>query len=280
MEPIEASFLSKLRRAEKHVQELEVEIAKYGDRRPYSMSPVLKGKKHTGKWKLQFSERPENTDIGIVAADVVYNLRSGLDHLACALNPPTKRRHVYFPIYFPGVWEEPVPGENEERAKARGRWKTDTETMRPEAVAILKKLQPREDGGKNDPTVSFLKALNVLSNKDRHQRLPFIAPGLQGVTLKFWDGGGNELPGKVRDPGTNNVAYEDGAIVNAPPGAVKVQIDGTPAIAVQVGDPGNYLRLDSALSNSIIKTREFVVTPLIPYLYAPPSKKARPKKGK
>ena len=88
-----------------------------------------------------------------------------------------------FPIFWQGVWEPPVPGDDEERTKARQRWRTYTREMRPEAIAHLKWLQPPDTGGSND-RLDVLTVINRLSNTDRHSKLPVISTGLKHCQVR------------------------------------------------------------------------------------------------
>lgn len=105
--PIEPSYLAKLRRGDKHIKELERVIYRYRSRHPYE---ARGGKAERDAWRLHFTEYPENTDIPIVAADGIYNIRSALDHLRGALVPKKREHKGYFPIYFPGRLGRPHPG--------------------------------------------------------------------------------------------------------------------------------------------------------------------------
>lgn len=262
---IERSFNAKLRRAEKHIKDLEIEISRYSARHPYTVRSKFEAKKKPCL-RLEFTEYPEDTDISLIAGDALYNLRAALDHLMAALVPKTQERSVYFPIFFQGVWGKPVPGEDEERAKNRAQWCRYTTDVADEAVAILKAVQPRNGARDSDPTINFLVALNRLAVKDRHVKLPFIAPTLgqpvvtflraDGATRKSW----TELA-----PGHS---LEDGAELNPnpwPEGAVKVKIEGTPVITVKVGGPNSNIQLPVSLTKGLAEVRERIIDPLTPY---------------
>ena len=221
------SYLKKLARAEQHFAELKVEIGRYADRTPYRIATTAKSGRRVHR--LEFTSFPENTDIGIIAADVVYNLRSGLDHLAAALVPRSYRSHVMFPIFWRGVWEDPVPGEDKQRTKDRERWKTSTRKMRPEAVDHLKTMQPREVGD-HDRVVNFLSVLNRLSNTDRHKEFPLMVTALKRAVVSWRDLNGRAIEGRdpaADDPdaGVNNEAEVRGV----PDDATDVKITGTPS---------------------------------------------------
>ena len=78
-------FLLKLSWAEQHLERLETEIRLFSDRNPYRTRKVQKGK-NKGLWIMEFTEQPDPS-WALMVGDILYNLRSGLDHLAAALNP-------------------------------------------------------------------------------------------------------------------------------------------------------------------------------------------------
>jgi hypothetical protein len=261
---VERSFNAKLRRAEKHVKDLEAEIERYSARHPYTVRPVFEGKKPS--LRLEFTEYPEDTDISLIAGDALYNLRAALDHLMAALVPKAQQRSVYFPIFFQGVWGESVPGENEERTKTRARWRSYTANVADDAIAILKAVQPRDGARDSDPTLNFLAALNRLAVKDRHVKLPFIAPTLGQPVVTFL-----RADGAAKKSGTKLAAghtLEDGARLNPnpwPDGAVDVQIEGAPVITVKVGGPNSNIQLPVSLAEGLVKVREQIIRPLAPF---------------
>lgn len=55
--------------------------------------------------------------------------------------PKKQRGSAHFPIFFQGVWEDASGEENEQRAKERGRWRSDTKALPEPALAILRSLQ-------------------------------------------------------------------------------------------------------------------------------------------
>jgi hypothetical protein len=63
-------------------------------------------------------------------------------------------------------------------AKLRGRWASDTKSLKPAALTILKALQPPNDTG-DGTEADRLQVIDSLSNRDRHERLPpVIVSGL------------------------------------------------------------------------------------------------------
>jgi hypothetical protein len=67
-------------------------------------------------------------------------------------------------------------------------------------------------------------------------------------------------------------AVEDGAVINYPKGAVDVEIKGTAVVAVRIVDPGRDIEIPSAIEKVIPIIREYVMAPLMNFLYVSPTK--------
>lgn len=258
------SYILKANRAEHHLHDLKVAIGKWADTHPYEVRTTHYRNRDAHHLRFTGSVPPE---IGMIAADFVYNIRSGLDHLMASLVPATKRSKVYFPIYFQGVWEDPVPGEDEKRAKERIRWKSDTVKVRPEAVAILKSLQPPEDTREVPDTAHAFGVINKLSNTDRHQRLPLVFMALRGVRL-IGIMNGQPFIGPA-DTGTPADLYiaKDGTELRYPKGSVDMKIAGSPVVAVHVPQDGD-IDVPDVFDTALRAFRERAVFPLSPYIHS------------
>jgi hypothetical protein len=259
------SFLQKIGRAEKHLIDLDAAVTDYRDRHPYRVSETIEGKRKVKRRRAVFTEYPANTDIPIIAADLIYNLRSGLDHLAADL-ASARRDSVMFPIFWQGVWEPQAEGENDQRVKDRQRWQTSTRNMRPEAVTILKSLQPRDEARHDDATFNAFGLINRLSNTDRHTKLPVTLGAITGIV------GNYTMPDGTREeiiaPDTHGThALKDGAeIKGIPYNAVYVNILGTPAVLISVSPDDGNIEVPDGLAQIIQAVRDRAISPLLPYV--------------
>ncbi len=255
------SYILKADRAEKHLGDLKFAIAAWANTHPYEMRPGREG-----KMQLHFTAGPPQ-QIGIIAADFVYNIRSGLDHLMAALVPSAQRSEVYFPIYFEGVWDDPVPGEDQKRTKERRRWNAHTEKVRPEAVAILKSLQPKETTGQFN---SLLLASRV-SNRDKHQNLPVLFTSLRGMRVIWKTASGERQigPSDTGDAAIDAAVCKDGTEFYLTPNAMGVEVTGSPVIAVQIGDPVRNVEIPYAFDRALGAFRNRAIGPLAPYVHTP-----------
>ncbi len=264
MVAIVPSYLAKVHRAEKHIIDLEGEIERYASTKPYTVRERIEGKKQRKVRRLAFTAYPENTDIPIIIADVIYNLRSSLDHLMAALVAPKDRSSSMFPIFFQGVWEAIAPGENQQRVKERIRWASDIKTIDSGAVAVLQSLQPPDDGGNNE-TANLLRFINRLSNRDRHEKPPVVVTGLDQLVARFkWPDGRPQIGLGI--PNSDGGFFKDGAEIKFPQDAMDVEIEGTPLIAIRVGQDETgrprYLQVPDELTKTVSFIKNMVIAKL------------------
>jgi hypothetical protein len=268
MSAVVPSYVAKISRAEKHRVELHEAIAEYAARKPYTVRKGIEGKKKKTVHRLVFTADPANTDIPIIAADIVYNLRSGLDHLMSGLVANKKRSRVIFPIFFQGVWEPSSPREDAQRRKLRERWTSDTKTVKAPALTILKALQP-PDGAGDGMEADRLSVLNSLSNRDRHEKLPVLVSGLADFTFQVVGSDGIEKRG-IPKPGTDSDFAHNDARLRVPEDAVKVDIEGTPVIVIRVAKDelgkDRFVRLLTFLDEAIPFVNARIINPLIPHV--------------
>lgn len=267
MPSIVPSYLAKIHRAERHLDELQAELDRYAAARPCTVAEARRGKRAVRR--VAFTSLPENTDIPIILADVVYNLRSALDHLMAALVDKADRRKVMFPVFFRGVWEPARCEDNPQQAKERGRWASDTKTMHPKAVDFLRRCQPSQED-RDHESADLLRFLNSLSNRDRHERLPVLATGIERMLVRFtWPDGKVQHGLGIHQ--TEESFFADGAEVRFPSGATDCEIiKGTPVIAVFQGrDPAGvnrYLQIPLEVSRAAALIKDRIIPGLAPYV--------------
>jgi hypothetical protein len=255
------SFVAKVARAKKHLDELECAITAYKDLGPCTVRQRVTGKRQP--WCLEFVADPANTDIPIIAADAVYNLRSSLDHLMASMVPRKRRSSVTFPVMWEGVWEAPVPRENEQRAKDRSRWQSCVTGLPGEAVAILKSLQPPEPNAQRGH-VNLLTLVNTLSNRDRHEKLPTSVLGVRDLRATWTDPDGTPMQG-TGQRATNQMFQNQAEIDAIPEGAMDVEIQGVPAIALKVAQQDGYVEIPEQLRAALRLIEERIVPALGPF---------------
>jgi hypothetical protein len=154
---------AKIQRAKAHLCELEDRVKSFLALGPYEIARRVDSETHE---TIFYAARVEEVplEIAIIAADVLRNLRTALDQLACALviaagNYPT--RNTGFPIFASlGVYRDKA------REKAQG--------MEQSTVDLIDALKPYKGG--ND----VLWRLDVLSKIDKRHPIE-----IRGVTHRF-----------------------------------------------------------------------------------------------
>jgi hypothetical protein len=194
MTPFLASEL-KLRRAAKHIAELEAVAAEGGAAQAKSLPPPLRAPQFAdGEGRIvlhgpmTLHGAPE--DFGAIVGDVIHNLRAALDLLASDLvrNGGGNPNKVYFPFCDqPEDLQKVLKEKNFHRAG-------------PRAIALLEELKPYRGGNE------ALRALHDLDIQDKHKTLIPASASVttQAFTLVMIDGKPAAQP--VPDSGPN-VAY-------------------------------------------------------------------------
>jgi hypothetical protein len=144
----------KIERANLHIHELEREIEAYRQTKPYSLKPDTDPS--TGN-EIIHLDLPEiiPPNLSVITGDVLHNLRSALDQLACRLaelSGVSNTKGVYFPF---GRSSE----EFETSAKEKIR------KLNISAQTFIRNLRPYNGG--ND----LLWSLHVLNIMDKHRLL-------------------------------------------------------------------------------------------------------------
>lgn len=235
------SWRLKLDRAQHHFEEFRTEVAQYIESRPYTVERVRRPRcpehgRACIRFRLKLTAQP-SPDLSVVLGDVLFNLRSALDHLAVAIAPRNRRWNASFPIERVDHWEEKdgelvIPNED-----AWGRFCDRVKGMPSDAIDHFKELQPLGDDAETHP----LYLLSRLENADKHRQLVVLASGLIGVTSTI-SARGDTLAQTVPEPEGAIGFVEDGwQVVHAGWGGaplrddeISVTVSATPLVTVPV----------------------------------------------
>jgi hypothetical protein len=122
--------------------------------------------------------------IGAIIGDIIHNLRSALDLTACELARAASEsdKGVYFPFCDrPDALEKAIKDKRFHKAG-------------PEAVALLRQLQPYREGN------AALRAIHDLDIQDKHQMLIPAFMTIASPILSRWDDDGTPNLTVVGDP--------------------------------------------------------------------------------
>lgn len=155
---------AKIERAKHHVRDLESRILAFRATDPYALFCDDDPKTGDRVLRVRIRSQPPD-DLALIAGEIVYQLRSSLDHLAWQLveaNGSVPGQSTYFPI-----------GQTAAKyiAKAPGQ----VQGMSAAAIGMIDALQPYQ-GGCDD-----LWKLHALSNYDKHRLLLVLAFGFRHV---------------------------------------------------------------------------------------------------
>jgi hypothetical protein len=241
------SWRRKVERAEHHLGDLRARVAPVEERRVYPVTERLEphdeGEAYVHRVRIP---QPDDSLLPIVAGELMFNLRSALDHLAVALVPESQRStKTAFPIFTDDLDEvEPTTGKHL-HPDGRARWSRMTDGFPEGAMPIVEMVQPYKHGRVgNDPKNVSLARLSAYQNADKHRHLMIVTSGVWPFTASFLAPDGRRKA-IGHDPVPKGFMVGDGAMVgttSAPLGPeVKVEAEGT--LKVQIGDgrSGDYL---------------------------------------
>jgi hypothetical protein len=265
--PDKPSYIRKAERAEQHIVDLTARLASFERKHPYTVTDPVQNKRGERFSRLMFTEAPD-PDIGLIAGDIIYNLRASFDYLIGSLVPSGERSKVLCPTLHEPVWEIPhVTTENKERTKNRQRWYSLTHHIRStDAIAALKELMPLE-ARRQPPQEQALDLINRLSNKDRHQRLPVITWGLGDVRSKMIVRGSGQIVRcampEILDPARQGI--KNNALIPVPDKAVYVTLSGTPVVLIRIGEERSNFLIPDIFLKMLVWLRTEAIPRLEPY---------------
>ena len=159
----------KTARALEHLEALKVELKRFYDSSPYTIT--RSDNVESGKHVVRVQMKDVSDRTAILAGDFVHNLRSALDHavfsLAVYATKAVPKKRLQWPVL-----ETP----NDKALKQQ------TGGVPAEAVAIMESLQPYHEGAGEAFKRSPLWQLHKLDIIDKHRR---VAIGLHGFTCHF-----------------------------------------------------------------------------------------------
>ncbi len=237
-----------MKRAEQHFDELKREIAAYVRDQHYEVVPIDPSpecQEHGGAcwdYQLRFTGQPDPR-LAVIAGDVLFNLRSALDHIAVAMVPSQRRTKASFPIEVEPIWKREHGRFVVRDSERRRHWRDATKGMPESAIALIERLQPYHGIGAGAEQEALYQ-LNRLNNADKHRQLVLFAAGLLNCICDVhYAGGFRRTTLKDSEQGLGFAA--DGAHIlhfSASPARpqksdVNVQISGTPVVVFKVVRP-------------------------------------------
>ncbi len=176
------SWWLKVKRAQKHMVDIERAAKDYARLHPYEFTRVrdadLKGQV---VYEVRITEQPDPM-IAIMLGDFVHNLRSALDHIVVACVSKKHHGSAGFPIVLDPIWNQDTKGEFVLKDDdARERFASAIEGLPERALAIVEGAQPYHSarGSHHDP----IGIISRLGNADKHRRLITIGGGVKNLVI-------------------------------------------------------------------------------------------------
>jgi hypothetical protein len=256
-----ASWWLKLDRAEKHLDEIDREISTYRDTNPYRAIRDRKQKRHPNLWCYRLSIHPPPDDrVAVIFGDVIHNIRSALEHLAVGISDPKRKGKTKFPILHVDIWAKEGRRYRIRKPDARRSFNSAVKGMTPEAIAIIKRLQPYQSGPRG-AVIDPLAMVSSLENADKHRQLVSITPGLKNVVVRVTARGRlfDQIPGEFRQDGAVVAKFGEDFSPPLQDDEVNVDLYGTPVVAVKIAEADWHV--DPAQFRHIIDWLRYQVFP-------------------
>jgi hypothetical protein len=128
---------------------------------------------------------PENAPI--LAGELLFNVRSALDQLTCALIPGDDKGKAQFPVFTEDPDEIDQTTGGPAHPNARSLWGSYTKGVLEPAKAVMRHMQPFEhaQGTGRAPQRHPLAVLHELQNADKRFQLTFDRPALKRAVIKI-----------------------------------------------------------------------------------------------
>lgn len=274
------SWVLKLNRAEHHFTDFKSQIGHLPPQK-YAVRKGLETYNGIEQWVWR-ADIPivDDPTLAVLVGDVLFNVRSALDHLAVALISPERlTRHVLrraqFPIFTCDIDErDPITGKHMHGDQRRN-WDRQTQGLANDTETAVKWHQPYNFTSQGrDPRDSSLAILSSLQNADKHRQLVVFTRGIRDPASVFTHRDGTVT--RNRFPTLETGFIGDGTVLDYAPtdpyGDVKMEVEGTPEIFIGESWLGPYREATGCLQ-LIIKNGWDCVQRLAPFVHdAPPGK--------
>jgi hypothetical protein len=168
-------YQHKLQWADHHLGPLHDEVAGFLQEKSYDVIPDMDADSGRHVLRVKWKTAPL-TSWGLMAGDVLFNLKSALDHIVFALsiyNPPISPLTPQFPIFTERTGDNGFDKNGKSRLKH----------VHPGAFTAIERMQPYQSP---DPNGHPLALLNELHNRDKHRLLPVVVLTVNRIYGSYW----------------------------------------------------------------------------------------------
>jgi hypothetical protein len=228
-------------------------LTPYGETRSFIVREEMKQGRRGRRWSYRlFSELEPDPYLAVVLGDLLYDVRSALDHVAVALVPSRRKYRTSFPILTIDP-QTSHPGREKASAAAGEVWRHCTTGMNQQAVEVLRSVQPYTASppahlqhiplGPDDHALALLSAFQ---NADKHRQLITVADALDLQSLSIRDKTTGQVladDNALRGDGRMQTHIpKNGALIRAGKTRVSVQASGATFITVRTGNAASAHR--------------------------------------
>lgn len=179
------SWWLKVKRAQKHMIDINREAWGYANLHPYDFTRVrLPDSKKTVQYRTRITEHPDPM-IAVMLGDFIHNLRSALDYIVVASVPRRRQKSAGFPISLEDIFATDDDGNfvvnDPER---RENFETAINGLPQEARALVISTQPYHLGAESYRHI--LGIISRLENADKHRQLITVGGGVQDIAATFY----------------------------------------------------------------------------------------------
>lgn len=268
----DASWWLKLKRADKHLEDVKDELGRYSASKPYGAIRVRQPDQGSNLWRydLVMTQAP-STDLALIIGDFFHNVRSALDHIVSFHVPPDRQDSSSFPIRTRDPWEKHANGSYVLPDRSRRSFDNAVDGLPPNVIAFIKRIQPYHRGSEaiQDP----LAILSRLDNTDKHREITSTLEGLENVSTRVY----------IRGEDVTEHLHEAGAVLNTrgmikagtpvtmftvadttlTEAEVDVKISGKPVVAIFVASPEQFWRNPATLEIAMNFVGDYVLLPFL-----------------
>jgi hypothetical protein len=233
------SWRRKVERAKHHLSDFCDGIAPVKERRSYPAPKRLEAYEGATAYPYRV-QIPESDDplLPIIAGDLMFNLRSALNHIFVALVPEAKQsKSTAFPIFTNDIEARDPASGKYLHPKSRSSWSNKTKGAPGTAMAIVKRFQPYNLTHEGlDPKYASLAILAALQNADKHRQLVLVSNGLRDPVVRQVHPDGRRVVVEPEEPRGPDRVLRNRTVVGVSLIATQVKMEAEGALEVLIGD--------------------------------------------
>jgi hypothetical protein len=259
------SWHLKVDRAEQHLEEVKAHMAAYATEHPYRAERARqpKGQRDIWLYRLRMLQQPDPM-IAVIIGEILYDLRSALDHIAVGMAPRSRKRNAGFPVEMTDPSARDADGNllNEERHRS---FLSKIEGIPQDAAAMIMYSQPYN---REHSEIETLALLNRLENADKHRELVALGAGVMDIrtVITAPKPAIQQRADGFREDGAEVAKFKFMEPPPPPESEVKVDVRGTASVAIKVGGLKGNLIMPQTLEILIGWMRDEAIPEFMPYI--------------